>query len=155
MVSPALSFFLVGLVLAPAIVGAVIIGLSWKKVRSFPACGHCGYDVTGSVGKVSRCPECGRLFTEAGIVPPRPKRRAPLIFAAAVFLVLVVAGVGSVLSFRMAARARVAEAQAARAAALARAAQAAQAQAARAQARRAAGTDAALSEDAPPTSPDR
>lgn len=36
-----------------------------------PACGNCGYNLTGST-TVNRCPECGKLFIEAGVVQQAP-----------------------------------------------------------------------------------
>ncbi len=38
-----------------------------------PRCGNCGYDLTGAPS--NRCPECGRLFIEAGVIVRRPRRR--------------------------------------------------------------------------------
>ena len=42
-----------------------------------PRCGGCGYNLTGSA--TNRCPECGSLFIEAGVITekkPRPLGRA-------------------------------------------------------------------------------
>lgn len=35
--------------------------------RAHARCGGCGYPVTGVLGKVTQCPECGANFEEVGI----------------------------------------------------------------------------------------
>ena len=47
------------------IVGIYLIAPSRRTVAG-PRCGHCNYNLTGSTA--NRCPECGRLFIEAGVV---------------------------------------------------------------------------------------
>ena len=48
---------------------AVIALVRWLRAsrRGHPACGQCGYDVTGSIGTAVRCPECGAAFAEVGL----------------------------------------------------------------------------------------
>lgn len=90
-----------------------------------PRCGRCGYDLTGAAA--NRCPECGALFIEAGVISPRARGRSGRIT-----VILLCAGmliVAGGLSTLFAARARqmqamaAARAEAARQAALTRAAQ--------------------------------
>lgn len=62
--------------------------------RSFPACGRCGYNLTGNTS--NRCPECGGLFIEVGVVTTgdRSDRRgwlAPLLIGVAGFVMLMIA----------------------------------------------------------------
>lgn len=77
--------------------GALLIIFARRGGKGYPACGKCGYDVGGSVGAVTRCPECGSPFTEAGILPPRGKR-SPIMLASGMALVVFVLGcVGTAL----------------------------------------------------------
>lgn len=46
-------------------VGALLLVKSQMSVGRDPRCGHCGYQLSGLTS--NRCPECGRLFIEAGI----------------------------------------------------------------------------------------
>lgn len=64
----------------PVIGGIVLIALSRKRGKGHPACGKCGYDVTGTLGTTNaRCPECGSDFGVVGILPPDTRtRRGPL-----------------------------------------------------------------------------
>ncbi len=48
------------------IAGIYLIATSRRNLGPGPRCGHCNYNLTGSTA--NRCPECGRLFIEAGIV---------------------------------------------------------------------------------------
>ena len=48
------------------ITGIYLIATSRRDVGPGPRCGYCNYNLTGSTA--NRCPECGRLFIEAGIV---------------------------------------------------------------------------------------
>ncbi len=65
-----------GLVLAT---GFALVVASRGRGRGFPACGACGYNVTGSIGTGRGCPECGCSFTRAGIVAPRARLRPGLL----------------------------------------------------------------------------
>lgn len=59
------------------VTAAVVVFLRYRQSREridCPRCGHCDYDLTGHVGMSGSggevCPECGRLFREAGIIAP-------------------------------------------------------------------------------------
>ena len=83
--------------LIPLLSGVLLIIFARRGGKGYPACGKCGYDVGGSVGTVTRCPECGSPFTEAGILPPRGKRN-PIMLASGIALVVLVLGcVGTAL----------------------------------------------------------
>lgn len=64
----------------PLIGGIVLIMMSKRKGKGYPACGRCGYDVSATLGTTSaRCPECGGEFAVVGVLPPvTPTRRWPL-----------------------------------------------------------------------------
>lgn len=81
-----------------------------------PRCGNCGYNLTGAPG--NRCPECGKLFIEAGVVVRREPRRSPWRL---LFLILAFAALIAIAFFTLHA-ARAAQARAALEAARARAA---------------------------------
>ncbi len=59
--------------------GIYLIATSRRTVAPGPHCGHCNYNLTGSTA--NRCPECGRLFIEAGVVtnPATSLRKRRLI----------------------------------------------------------------------------
>ena len=78
-------------VVVPLGVGIWLIVRGFRGGPAFPSCGKCGYDVTGTIGSATRCPECGTQFAEAGIIKPRGKQR-PLMTIGG--LVLIVAAVG-------------------------------------------------------------
>lgn len=77
-----MSFIAITVILAVVaclIVGIYLIATSRRTVAAGPRCGHCGYNLTGSTA--NRCPECGRLFIEAGVVtnPVTSRRKRRLI----------------------------------------------------------------------------
>ena len=76
-----------------------------------PACGRCGYNLTGS--ESNRCPECGTLFIEAGVTlgNPSPMKARWVLVSLVVLSSLFVAGLGLSVSHRAARRAQ-AQAQA-------------------------------------------
>lgn len=102
-----------------------------------PRCGSCGYNLTGSAS--NRCPECGVLFIEAGIVMQAVRTSRVRLWVGVGLLVGVVPlfclGTGAVMTLRQVEQARRAEAVAMQARA---AAMQAQQQAQRAQAQAAA-----------------
>jgi hypothetical protein len=94
---------------------------------SFPRCGQCGYNLTNATS--NRCPECGLLFIEAGvIVPNRVKERSAMrVWLIALVIMLLgpaMIGVAMTLHYRAQTAAAQARAQAAQATAAAQAAQA-------------------------------
>lgn len=89
------SVFGLVFVLALLTAAVLLIVFSRGKGNSYPACGKCGYDVSGSVGSVTRCPECGLDFTEAGIIPPGSKRNPFMFVGGIVLLVLTLGCFGS------------------------------------------------------------
>lgn len=82
-------------ILVPLIAGILLIVFSRSKGKSYPACGKCGYDISGSVGSVIRCPECGMDFTEAGITPPGGKRNPFMLVGGILLIVMSLGCVGS------------------------------------------------------------
>ena len=65
------TFMFLLIMVLPMIAGIALIVMSRKRGKGFPACGQCGYDVTGTLGTSNaRCPECGGDFGVVGILPP-------------------------------------------------------------------------------------
>lgn len=81
-------------VVAPLIIGVLLIVKSKGRGPSYPACGGCGYDVTGTVGNAARCPECGKDFVVVGIVPPVGKRNRGMLLAGVAVLLIPLMCVG-------------------------------------------------------------
>ncbi len=107
------------IMVVPLAGGVLLIVFSRRRGPDHPACGKCGYNVHASIGSVTRCPECGADFGQAGITPPRGKRN-PFMMAAGVALIVVTVGCFS--SSLLLQRATIAQAQAARNAAAQKAA---------------------------------
>ncbi len=86
-----MTIFLLVLImmLVPLAGGVMLIVFSRRRRPAHPACGNCGYNVHGSIGSVTRCPECGADFGQAGITPPRGNRkRNPFMITAGVVLIV-------------------------------------------------------------------
>ncbi len=66
---------------AGSVAGAVLLafGLRGRKVDDFPYCRKCRYNLTGLTSE--RCPECGSLTADVGVVMGRRQRRRKLIVA--------------------------------------------------------------------------
>lgn len=99
------------------VVGIAVWARSGPAPSSGPCCGNCRYNLTGAVS--NRCPECGKLFIEAGVMIGRSRSRSVTLAALAFILLLGLATTGLIASIqrvqaaRMAAeRARAAEAAA-------------------------------------------
>jgi len=102
-------------VVACVAVGVVVISMIIASRRqaetALPRCGNCGYNLTGAPS--NRCPECGKLFIEAGVITRQPRRVASRRVTWVLVLVLVGFGVLGVLGmFVMSWRARAARTQA-------------------------------------------
>ena len=94
---------LVAAVTASLVVGVRIMRSSGDRRPTSPTCGHCGYNLTGAPG--NRCSECGLLFIEAGVVTPatsgKPRRRwLGIALCAGPLCLLVVMGLGMVMTLR-------------------------------------------------------
>ncbi len=75
-----------------------------------PRCGHCNYNLTGATS--NRCPECGLLFIEAGVIVPRRRPRKWILPPAGMILLVVFLPALITIALTLHARARAAEAQA-------------------------------------------
>jgi hypothetical protein len=105
--------FLVSGVLAAVVAAVVGIVVSrWRRTdMDLPRCGNCGYNLTGAPS--NRCPECGMLFIDAGVItkPPTPSPSRGVIR----ILVLVLVGftvLGVLGTIAMGVRVRTARARA-------------------------------------------
>lgn len=79
------------LVVSSALVVYLIISRSQRARPGPPRCGNCRYDLTGSVS--NRCPECGKLFIEAGVLLNHPARVRRLAGLALAFSLLPIAAI--------------------------------------------------------------
>ena len=92
-------------------VGIYLIVSSRARGGSSPRCGHCQYNLTGS--ESNRCPECGRLFIEAGVVKQqRAVSRPRFWIGVAVLCIASFFVVGGFLSSMLYVRARTAQTRA-------------------------------------------
>ncbi len=89
-------------VLLPLSVGTWLALRGLRGGPDFPSCGKCRYDVTGSIGSATRCPECGSPFAEVGIVRPRGRHRPLLTIGGLILVVSAVGCLGTSLSRLMA-----------------------------------------------------
>ncbi|GMU82570.1 MAG: hypothetical protein AMXMBFR47_24410 [Planctomycetota bacterium] len=78
-----------------------------------PRCGHCGYNLTGAPG--NRCPECGWLFIDAGVIVRSDRRRSPWRSVVVRLALVVLVGIAGVSYFGIRAAQARASAEAARA----------------------------------------
>jgi hypothetical protein len=83
--------------LAMFVGGIVLLVKSRRGGPAYPSCGACGYDMTGSIGEVSRCPECGADVAVAGIVPPGGQRSRARIVIGSLLVAISVSCVGATL----------------------------------------------------------
>lgn len=98
----------------------VAVTMGGRPRSDAPRCGHCGYNLTGATG--NRCPECGRLFVEAGIITPAMwgpggrRRLAYVLVIAPIVLLMLAGGFAAYVTYRSRYVAIVAQRHAARAA---------------------------------------
>lgn len=89
--SSSCSFLIIPLWI-PALLTAVPTAFFWWIDRHRFAAGHCqecGYNLTGNVS--GRCPECGKLIIEAGVVSPRQSSRPRFWIGIGIGIALVLA----------------------------------------------------------------
>lgn len=107
----ATSFMFLLIMVLPMIAGIALIIMSRKRGKGFPACGQCGYDVTGTLGTSNaRCPECGGDFGVVGILPPITKARPWPMAAGIVLIALPLTCVGASVFFARASFSRATQA---------------------------------------------
>ncbi len=100
--------FLIVLLVA---LGIFLMVSSRGRGGSSPRCGHCQYNLRGS--ESNRCPECGRLFIEAGVVTQRRAVSRPRFWiGVAVLCIASFFVVGGLLSSMLSVRARTAQTRA-------------------------------------------
>ena len=92
---PLVAVAMLVLLLAMFVGGIVLLVKSRRGGPDYPSCGACSYDLTGSIGEVSRCPECGVEVAVAGIVPPGGRRSMARMVIGALLLVISVSCVGA------------------------------------------------------------
>jgi hypothetical protein len=77
--------------------GSWLIVTGWPRYRSYPSCGACAADVTGSV-ESGACPACGLSFAKAGVESPR-RRSRPILLAIGLMLAAVALGAALLATF--------------------------------------------------------
>ena len=96
-----IALFLMLIVVAGGVLGIVLIVMSRAGGRGagYPACGSCGYDVTGTLKtNVDRCPECGSSLAEVGVRPPGPQPgRKPMLITGIALIAIMLTCVGGVV----------------------------------------------------------
>lgn len=90
-------------VLLPLVAGILLVGLS-RRGLGYPACGGCMYDLSGSIGVATRCPECGKDFANVGIVPPKGRRNRIMVWTGVVLIVLALWCAGVYVAFSLSGR---------------------------------------------------
>jgi len=78
-------------------IGLYLIRSARRRRGTEPRCGHCGYNLTGSLS--DRCPECGLRFVEAGVVKGSPASRARLWIGLALIMLTPLFGGLSVATY--------------------------------------------------------
>ena len=63
------------------VLGLIILGLTLmfadrKQQPPHATCGECAYNLTGSLGATTTCPECGSPFETAGVLPAGTGQRS-------------------------------------------------------------------------------
>lgn len=96
-----------GLVLlAPVVAGLLILRLERRGRPAEACCGSCRYPVAAILEATGRCPECGALLADVGVLAPR-RRRPALLALAMVLICLPIVGVGLMVAANVAFEAQV------------------------------------------------
>ena len=101
---------------APVLAGVLLLRRSRALRVAEACCGGCRYPVSATSGTTPRCPECGALFSEVGVLAPRTRGRVvPVVAWLLIVLPLLLCGLmlgSSALLARRAAAERMAALQA-------------------------------------------
>ena len=102
------------LVAAACVVAGVALIVTARRRAGFgPRCGNCRYNLTGATA--NRCPECGRLFIDAGVIAHGNAWSRPRLWIGIIILATIVPLTGSgILTTLMYRRVAAAQAEAAR-----------------------------------------
>jgi flagellar basal body-associated protein FliL len=95
----AILLLIVPALLVILLVAGALIVRARRSTPHGPACGRCRYDLTGSTG--NRCPECGGLFIEVGVLTVRAGRTRSKLLIVAALLALLILGGGALTLFVM------------------------------------------------------
>jgi len=92
----------------------LIVTSRTRQVESGPRCGGCGYNLTGAT--TNRCPECGALFIDAGVITeraahPRTRMRIGVLLIALPLLPIGLGLTASLVGYRRATAAQSVAAQ--------------------------------------------
>jgi len=88
--------------LLPLALGIALLFMSRRRGRGYPACGQCGYNVSGTLGTGAvRCPACGSDFAQVGVLPAvtRPNRGVMWIGIVLLALPVLCVGWGGLMAF--------------------------------------------------------
>ena len=74
--------------------GFILTLRSKKHGLGYPACGGCSYDLTGSMGSATRCPECGASLADVGVLPAQTSRSKGMFLVGVLLMILPVSCAG-------------------------------------------------------------
>ena len=94
----AAGFIFLLLMLVPVVGGVVLIVMSRKRGKGYPACGQCGYDVSGTLGTTTaRCPECGGDFGVVGVLPAATRTNKPALWIGVAMVLVPLLCIGGMM----------------------------------------------------------
>jgi hypothetical protein len=90
------SLIVVGLLIAPLLLGGVLLILGWRGRRTddHPLCRRCGFDLTGKPPDSSRCAECGADLLAKRATRVGHRHRRPVMAVAGLAMILATVGAG-------------------------------------------------------------